>query len=196
MRPKGLLESIDFDALPDSLTAGVLASRAGLKYRNADHEQTRKFVNLALEQVERLIERGEPGTQSQVGVVDVLRDLLDLWGDADAARIAADYVRLIGLIERRSGLEAHLFAQALTDLAGLYRGLGRFDEAEPLIRRALAITERSFGPDHPDVIRDLKNLAQLLQVTNRRTEAEPLLQRARAIRDHTPEPNRAYPADG
>ena len=57
----------------------------------------------------------------------------------------------------------------------------RFIEAEPLIRRALTIAERSFGKDHPDVARDLNNLATLLQATNRLAEAEPLMRRALAI---------------
>ncbi len=35
------------------------------------------------------------------------------------------------------------------------------------MKRALAIDEKSYGPDHPDVARDLNNLAQLLQATNR-----------------------------
>ena len=43
------------------------------------------------------------------------------------------------------------------------------------MRRALAMDENSFGPDHPDVGRDLNNLAQLLQAANRLAEAEPLL---------------------
>ncbi|MDQ3011416.1 MAG: tetratricopeptide repeat protein, partial [Acidobacteriota bacterium] len=51
----------------------------------------------------------------------------------------------------------------------------------PLMRRALQIDERSFGPDHPDVGRDLNNLATLLQDTNRLAEAEPLMRRAVTI---------------
>ena len=49
------------------------------------------------------------------------------------------------------------------------------------MRRALAIDEKSFGPDHPDVARDLINLAALLKDTNRLSEAEPLMRRALAI---------------
>jgi tetratricopeptide (TPR) repeat protein len=49
------------------------------------------------------------------------------------------------------------------------------------MRRALAIDEQSFGPDHPDVATDLNNLAQLLQATHRLAEAEPLMRRALAI---------------
>ena len=43
--------------------------------------------------------------------------------------------------------------------------------------RALAIDERSFGAEHPNVAIDLNNLALLLQATNRLGEAEPLMRR-------------------
>lgn len=46
------------------------------------------------------------------------------------------------------------------------------------MRRALAIDEQSFGPEHPEVATNLNNLAQLLQDTNRLAEAEPLMRRA------------------
>ncbi len=55
-----------------------------------------------------------------------------------------------------------------------------YAEAEPLMRRALAIDEASFGADHPNVAIDLNNLARLLQATNRLAEAEPLMRRALA----------------
>jgi hypothetical protein len=43
------------------------------------------------------------------------------------------------------------------------------------LRRALAIDEQSYGPNHPEVATDLNNLAQLLDATNRLVEAEPLM---------------------
>ena len=46
---------------------------------------------------------------------------------------------------------------------------GKLDEAEPLIRRDLAISEKALGPDHPDVAITLNNLAQLLQVRSSTT---------------------------
>ena len=63
----------------------------------------------------------------------------------------------------------------------MLRATNRLAEAEPLYRRALAIDEASYGPDHPDVARDLNNLAVLLRATNRLAEAEPLYRRALAI---------------
>jgi tetratricopeptide (TPR) repeat protein len=55
--------------------------------------------------------------------------------------------------------------------------LNRLAEAEQLLRRALIIDEKSFGPEHPSVARDLNNLARLLQATNQLGEAEPLMRR-------------------
>jgi Tetratricopeptide repeat len=49
------------------------------------------------------------------------------------------------------------------------------------MRRALAIDEKSYGPEHPNVARDLNNLAKLLQATNRLAEAVPLIRRALVI---------------
>jgi tetratricopeptide (TPR) repeat protein len=54
-------------------------------------------------------------------------------------------------------------------------------DAELLKRRALAIYERTLGPDHSYVATGLNNLARLLYATNRLAEAEPLLRRALAI---------------
>jgi hypothetical protein len=50
-----------------------------------------------------------------------------------------------------------------------------------LSRRALAIDEASYGPDHPNVAIRLNNLALLLQATNRLGEAEPLSRRCLEI---------------
>jgi tetratricopeptide (TPR) repeat protein len=62
-----------------------------------------------------------------------------------------------------------------------YASRAAYVEAEPLYRRALAVDEASYGPDHPEVARGLGNLAQLLRATNRPGEAEPLMRRALAI---------------
>ena len=69
----------------------------------------------------------------------------------------------------------------MNHLGRLLLAKASYKEAEPLMRRALAIDENSYGAEHPDVAIDLNNLAQLLQATNRLGEAEPLMRRALAI---------------
>jgi tetratricopeptide (TPR) repeat protein len=63
----------------------------------------------------------------------------------------------------------------------LYDDQGRYLEAEPLYKRALAIDEKSLGPDHPTVGTRLNNLAALYDIQGRYAEAEPLYKRALAI---------------
>ncbi len=97
-------------------------------------------------------------------VLEPLRPhLTALVGFADSAGIADSTSDLLNVI---AGL---LYAKAL------------FAETEPLLRRALAIDEESYGAEHPNVAIRLNNLAQLLQATNRLAEAEPLMRRALAI---------------
>ncbi len=69
----------------------------------------------------------------------------------------------------------------MNQLGQLLAAKGLYREAEPLMRRALAIDEASFGNEHPKVAIRLNNLAQLLQATNRLVEAEPLMRRALTI---------------
>jgi tetratricopeptide (TPR) repeat protein len=71
----------------------------------------------------------------------------------------------------------------MNSLAALYRRQGRFAEAEPLFRRALAIYEKAAGPEHPAVATLLSNLGQVLKVEGRYDEAEPLIRRSLAIHD-------------
>ncbi len=57
----------------------------------------------------------------------------------------------------------------------------KYQEAEQLYERALAILEKSLGKDHPDVAQSLNNLAELYRAQGRFDEAEPMYERALAI---------------
>jgi tetratricopeptide (TPR) repeat protein len=46
----------------------------------------------------------------------------------------------------------------LNNLAALYDAQGRYGEAEPLYKRALAITEKALGPDHPTRAKSLRRI--------------------------------------
>jgi tetratricopeptide (TPR) repeat protein len=96
---------------------------------------------------------------------DAYRAAIDLW-DADAD-------------------DPETFAVALNELGVFHYERAEHTAAEPLMRRALAIDEQSYGPKHPHVASDLNNLAQLLQDTNRLAEAEPLNRRALAINEQS-----------
>ncbi|MBV8234437.1 MAG: tetratricopeptide repeat protein [Acidimicrobiia bacterium] len=75
-------------------------------------------------------------------------------------------------------------AARLLSRAGYYLyHRARYAEAEPLLRRALALREQALGPDHPDTATCLHNLAALYDAQGRYAEAEPLRRRALAVHE-------------
>ncbi|MCA9803944.1 MAG: tetratricopeptide repeat protein [Cyanobacteria bacterium HKST-UBA02] len=68
------------------------------------------------------------------------------------------------------------------ELADAYSGLGRHNEAESTMRKALTLAENEFGKKNPGLIPILKQYAGILAGMNRQVEAENLLKRAREIK--------------
>jgi len=62
----------------------------------------------------------------------------------------------------------------LTQIEAVLRHEGRYAEAEPVTRRALAVSTAVLGQRHPDTITSLSNHAFVLQALGRPAEAEPL----------------------
>ena len=72
--------------------------------------------------------------------------------------------------------------QSLTHLATAMRSQARYSEAEPLYRRALAIAEDTFGPEHPrGGLKPQQSRVCCINTGEGIDEAEPLYQRARSI---------------
>lgn len=80
-------------------------------------------------------------------------------------------------------------ARAMVDLAELYRGQARFEEAEALFRRAIALLEALPGAPARALVRPLNSLALVYRAQGRYAQAEPLCQRALALAEgsHGPE---------
>ena len=141
--------------------------------------------------VHRLVQEVTRRRQGDALAKELLTEALQ-WIDAgfvgDPSDVR-DWPLLDPLAPHAQAVIARVAAAGITGLTGrLQNQLGlllfnkaTYAEAEPLMRRALAITEASFGPVHPKVATGLNNLAQLLQATNRLAEAEPLMRRALAI---------------
>jgi tetratricopeptide (TPR) repeat protein len=87
-------------------------------------------------------------------------------------------------LEQAVGPEDPALAESIITLAHGYTALGDLTRAEPLYQRALAIQEKTLGPDHPDVGRTLQGYAALLRKAQRDTDAAELDARIRAIQAH------------
>jgi tetratricopeptide (TPR) repeat protein len=74
-------------------------------------------------------------------------------------------------------------AQLLDDSGYYLRVSAQYEQAEPLLQRALAIRERVLGSEHHDTATSLNNLALLYWNQGKFEQAEPLYQRSLAIRE-------------
>jgi hypothetical protein len=70
----------------------------------------------------------------------------------------------------------------------LYQATGRYATAEPLLRRALVIIEKTLPADHPHLMMGFENYAGLLDRLDRTSEAAALRTRAEAIRQRRAPP--------
>jgi hypothetical protein len=101
------------------------------------------------------------------------------------------------VLARRLGSEDPEVAKSLHNLAASYFSLGErlqtdkqrqslqvemWKRADSLYRDALAIREKTLGPEHVDVATTLESYAALLRKLNRGAEAEEMEVRAKAIR--------------
>lgn len=112
---------------------------------------------------------------------DIEQILLPLSKAASALGKLDDLQQFVTIGEKYLPEDSPLRAPLYSNLAQLLYVTNRLAEAEPLMRRALEISEAAYGPEHPDVAIRLNNLARLLQATNRLAEAEPLMRRALEI---------------
>jgi tetratricopeptide (TPR) repeat protein len=96
-------------------------------------------------------------------------------------RSAEHFASLLALLEARPEVRPLQIASAHSRLGAALWALERFDDAEPHLRRALAIEEEELGPEHPRVATDLTNLAGMFVSQSRFAEALPLLERALPI---------------
>ena len=84
--------------------------------------------------------------------------------------------RLLGEDDPRTLFDAVAYAAILD-------GLQRYDESEAIYRRALAIFEKTFGPQHYEVAANLHNLAAVLYARGDLAQAEQLYRRALAVKE-------------
>ena len=78
-------------------------------------------------------------------------------------------------------------AVSLGNLAESYRNQDKYEQAEPLYKRSLAILESGLGMDHPTIVEILQNYAGLMHKMKRPADAERLEERAKTIRAKNPQ---------
>jgi len=119
--------------------------------------------------------------------------LVDLFATSDPREAQGKPLTAQALLDRGAArIETDLADQpavqaAMMDVMGrVYRNQGRYEEADTLLRRALAQRRRTLGPEHhPDVAESLTSPGILLQEQGRFDDAEPLFREGLALRRAT-----------
>ena len=177
-------EPIPRSILPDGPAQDALAELASFSLAKFEEGGERFRIHHLVQDVTRERQSGEERGLS-------LRSILEIFNKADCGNPQdvrswpiwdplRPHLSSVTTYSDQYGI-ADPTTSLMNQLAVLLFAKASYAEAEPLMRRTLAIDEASYGPDHPTVAIRLNDLAQLLQATNRLEDAEPLMQRALAI---------------
>jgi tetratricopeptide (TPR) repeat protein len=87
---------------------------------------------------------------------------------------ASDFFNQALKLVSESGVQFDLsdLSELLNNLGNAYIGQQKYQEAEPLLARALALLEQDVGPSHPDLVFSIASLALVYRETHRLSEAE------------------------
>lgn len=117
-------------------------------------------------------------------VVEALQSLVEiLESDECYSEAIMHHQRIVTLTEERFGTPHVELARALNNYGVCLRSAGRPADAEPWLRRALAIDEECREPGHPIIAHRLYNLSTVLLSQDRLEEARTCLDRASAARN-------------
>ncbi len=166
----------------DPKTAGVLDMLGKALFNAGRYAEAEPIVRRALQVRETANGPGGLSVASSLATLGAILKAINRLEEAET-----HYRRAVEIYEtlpdpsqdtKRAGLLA-----ALTNLDTVLDAQGRSREAEPLARRALAMSEANFGPQSPFTAVCLNNLAETLRRTSRPGEAEPMLRRALEIHE-------------
>jgi tetratricopeptide (TPR) repeat protein len=152
---------------------------AGLYTAQGKQEEAQKYFKQSLEVTEKSLQPTRPEFFTRL-------DQLGKGYQSTGHRAEAEslYKRGLALIDARSpqSFDAERISFAL---GALYLKQGKFSAAEPLLKRALKLSESAHGPQHAAVAPILDSYADALDKLNRGGEAAKYRARSRAIRGGT-----------
>jgi tetratricopeptide (TPR) repeat protein len=101
--------------------------------------------------------------QSPNALAELNRWIPELAAKGEMKKATARAKRYVDLARKGAGKDSPEYATAITWLGWLYQSEQRYEDAEPLLKRALVIRETAFGPDHALVATSLYNLAGFIR---------------------------------
>jgi serine/threonine-protein kinase len=137
----------------------------------------------------RLAQERDRAQREAATATQVSTFLRDVFQSSDPSEAMGDTISVRTVLERGAeridtDLEGQPDVQArLLDVVGeVYLNLGQYDEARPLLERALVLRRQMHGETHADVASSMDHLAFLYEKTGDYEEAEQLNRRALSMR--------------
>ncbi len=180
------LRDLPVTARPDTLR---YRSRKFVRRHRAAVAATAAMVLLAAGFIASLVVRGRQLNRERDKARYALSFLVDTFKQADPYHTQGERLTAREILDQgASRISRELTGQpdvqaAVMDAIGVVNlGLGRYDQAEPLLARSLALRRQVSGPNSLDVADSLEHLAELRNERSDRTGAETHLREALAIR--------------
>ncbi len=163
----------------------ALAELASLSLVRRDEIEARFTVHRLVQEVSRA---GQPGSTSHAVLGETLAWLSAAFvGDPVDVRhwpgLQPLVPHVVLVVKAADAWPSDALTRLMNQLALYFIAHAQHAQAEPLLRRALAIDEARWGANHLGVATRLLNLGYLLRLTNRLVEAESLIRRALAINE-------------
>lgn len=183
-RARAVLARVDGRTPDHPMLAPVLATLGGVLRQRGRFAEARDVVERARAAFARL-----PNSDDYSGprgyAASLLGRLRQAEGRAaDALALAQEAIvlreRNVATVSNERDLPGNIM-----DLATNYREAGRPADAESTARRAVATSERVFGPDHPSTAQMAYSLGQLLQYVGSTAEVRSLAERAQQIAERS-----------
>ncbi len=136
---------------------------------NLSHAKTQ------LQSILPLIREKGPSDRRYAQIIYQLGDLARLEGDTKQAESL--YWEALPLIAKSHGPEDLHMADPLTEIASIYQNNNQPDIALPLLKRALAIREKTWGVSNRQLLPTLKQYHIVLMLADKQEEAVKILTR-------------------
>jgi formylglycine-generating enzyme required for sulfatase activity/CHAT domain-containing protein/Tfp pilus assembly protein PilF len=119
----------------------------------------------------------------QTNINAIYRALMEDVKRADYPAAQLEAKKFAEAVKDQFGTSHPNYAQALNNLGNIYSSQGKYNDAEQMYQRALAIYEKAVGTNDPRLGQTLNNLAVLYRRKGDYVHAEQLYRRALAIRE-------------
>jgi non-specific serine/threonine protein kinase/serine/threonine-protein kinase len=140
------------------------------------------FITMMMVQARRVAAERDRANQEAATATEALEFLVGIFALSDPGQARGGSITAREILDRGANEidetladQPEVRARIQSTIGDIYRKLGLYPQAEPLVEQALAEQKRTLGDNHADTLKTANNLALLYRDQGRFADAEPLL---------------------